>query len=571
MGQDGSTPITIGDRGIAFGGRAGRWAARLDFDVPVVFCDPTYAVAALASGLELRRSGRPFYLSVDLEDARRTAFRAAIRERVPRSASIDELRLLLEQPVGLCPLVAPEHIGPLQTLIGLAHGLVVRSWAEAERLRTVFGSLPRGVELVIAPATIELEDDYLPRTDIVVWGPYEPAETLAPFVTALQDFQLPLTIVAADGPTTIDRLRIVLPSQGPAALRRARLIVDATGNDPAIAVALATLGRPMCVAADGGAFELLSGAETYTYWNRRTILASVADALSAEAPRLRAGVPARPYLALPAPPTRIGTEKLVSVVIATRDRPAMLDMTLGTIDRQTYPAVEVIVVNDAGADVSSIVASHKRSRVLATQGRLGPGGARNVGLRSVRGEYVTFFDDDDEMFPDHIASLVTALERSNLDVAYGQMLNGFFLKAGTDHYVLDGVSPHQALLDHAEIQWAGAMATTSVLFRRKLIEEIGEVDGGLATAEDYDYWYRLAQGREWARVPFVTALYRWRLDGTNYSSLSCDRFVIAHRQIYLKHPTNRTLVAAGRQAFLDGLAEGAARDRVRMKNIARIG
>jgi glycosyltransferase involved in cell wall biosynthesis len=325
------------------------------------------------------------------------------------------------------------------------------------------------------------------------------------------------------------------------------------------------------VTADGGATELLSGTQSYTYWNRRTILAAVADSLAADAPRLRAGLPERPNLALPPLPTRTGLEKLVSVVIATRDRPAMLDTTLGTIDRQTYPAVEVVVVNDAGTDVSAIAASHKRARVLATQGRLGPGGARNVGLRSVRGEYVTFFDDDDEMFPDHIASLVHALERTNLDVAYGQMLNGFFLRAGADRYVLDGVSPHEALLDHAEIQWAGSMATTSVLFRRRLVEEIGEVDGGLATAEDYDFWYRLAQGREWARVPYVTALYRWRLDGSNYSALSCDRFVIAHRQIYLKHPTNRTLVAAGRQAFLDGLTEGAARDRARMKNIARIG
>ena len=544
MGSNGSVPVAIGDRGVAFGGRAARWAARLTFDVPVVFCDPTYATAALASGLELRRAGHPFYVSIDLEDSRRGALRAAIRERVPRAGSIDELRLLLDQPVVMQPLISPDDLGPLQALIGLAHGIVVRSWAEAERLRSVFGTLPRGIELVLAPETINVPDDYLPRTDVVVWGPYETAESLAPFVTALQDVQLPLTIVAADGAAIIDRLRIVLPHDGPAALRRARAIVDATGNDPAIAVALAALGRPLCVASDSGATEVLTGVQSYTYWNRRTILAAVADALAAEAPRLRAALPDRPRLELP---------------------------PLGTIDRQISPAVEVIVVNDAGTDISAIAASHKRARALSTQGRLGPGGARNLGLRQVRGEYITFFDDDDEMFPDHLSSLVNALERTNLDVAYGQMLNGFFLKAGLDRYVLDGVSTHDALLDHAEIQWAGGMATTSILFRRQLIEKIGDLDPGLATAEDYDFWYRLAEGREWARVPFVTALYRWRLDGTNYSALSCDRFVIAHRQIYLKHPTNRTLVAAGRTAFLDGLAEGAARDRARMKNIARIG
>jgi len=572
MGQNGSVPITIGDRGVAFGSRAARWSSRLNVSVPVVTCEPTYSMAALASGLELRRAGRPFYVSLLLEDCRRVALRTAINEYAARAKSLDELRLALEKPIDLIPLIPPEHLRPLETLMRLAHGIIVRSWVELERLRFAFGTnLPAEVELIVAPDPIFIGEDDEARTDVVVWGPFERAETLAPFVIALQDVQLPITLVAADGPPVIDRVHILHPHAGPSALRRARVIVDATGNDPATAVALAQLGRPLCVASDGGATELVAGALSYTYWNRRSVLSAVSDALAAAAPRLRVGIPERPELSLPAQPTRTGLEKLVSIVIPTRDRPTMLDATLSTIDRQSYPAVEVVVVNDAGTDISKVAAAHKRTRSLVTPSRLGPGGARNIGLHAVRGEYVLFFDDDDEMFPDHVASLVAALERTGLDVAYGQMLNGFFLKAGPDKYVLDGVAPHDALLDHAEIQWAGSLATTSILFRRRLVDQIGEVDQTMQVGEDYDYWYRLAQGREWARVPYVTALYRWRLDASNYSALACDKFVIAHRQIYLKHPSNRTLVAAGRQANLDALAEGVARDRARLKNIARIG
>ncbi len=571
MGQYGSVPVTLGDRGVAFGSRAARWSSRLDVSVPVLTCEPSYAVAALASGLELRRLGRPFYLSVLLEDSRRVALRTAVSEHASRARTIDELRIALEQPIGLIPLIAQEHLGPLETLMRLAHGIIVRSWAELERLRFSFGNLPREVEVVVAPEAIVVTDDNDARTDIVVWGPYERAETLAPFVVALQDLQLPVTLVSADGPPAIDAVRFVRPSAGIAALRRARVIIDATGNDPAVAVALSQLGRPLCVASDSGAAELVAGALTYTYWNRRSILAAASDALAAAAPRLRAAVPSQPVLSLPPAPSRTGLEKLVSIVIPTRDRPAMLDATLHTIDRQTYPAVEVVVVNDAGSDVSAIAAAHKRTRTLVTPVRLGPGGARNLGLRASRGEYVMLFDDDDEMFPDHIAALVAALERTGLDVAYGQMLNGIFLRAGHDTYVLDGVSPHDALLDHADIQWAGGLAITSILFRRRLVDQIGELDHTIATSEDYDYWCRLAEGREWARVPYVTALYHWRLDASNYSALAADRLVTAHRQIYLKHPSNRTLVAAGREAYLEALAEGAARDRARLKNIARIG
>lgn len=571
MGQNGSVPITLGDRGVAFGSRAARWSSRLDVSVPVLSCEPIYAIAALASGLELRRLGRPFYLSLLLEDSRRVALRNAVGDHASRARTIDELRIALEQPIGLIPLIPPDQLGPLETLMRLAHGIIVRSWAELERLRFAFGTLPREVEVVVAPETIFVPDDDEPRTDAVVWGPFERAETLAPFVVALQDVQLPVTVVAADGPPAIDAVRFVRPSAGIAALRRARVIVDATGNDPAVAVALAALGRPLCVASDSGATELVAGALGYTYWNRRSILAAVSDALAAAAPRLRAAIPNQAMLSLPPEPTRTGLEKLVSIVIPTRDRPALLEATLNTIDRQSYPAVEVVIVNDGGRDISAIAAAHKRTRALVTPVRLGPGGARNLGLRAVRGEYVMLFDDDDEMFPDHIASLVAAIERTGLDVAYGQMLNGIFLRAGQDAYVLDGVSPHDALLDHADIQWAGGLATTSILFRRRLVDQIGELDGVIATSEDYDYWCRLAEGREWARVPYVTALYHWRMDASNHSALSADRLVVAHRQIYLKHPSNRMLVAAGREAYLGALAEGAARDRARLKNIARIG
>jgi len=553
---------------VAFGDRAARWAARLEAGAPVVACEPAQAAAALACGLELRREGRAFYLSIDLEDARRTAFRAAIHTCMRTVSSTDELRLALEQPVSQQPLILPSQVAPLTALVQLAHGLVVRSWIELDRLRTALGILPRNVERTLAPVALALEHDDVARTDVVVWAPYDSAESLAPFVIALQDLALPLTIVTADGAAGVEGEHFVPAVGGSDVLRRARVIVDASGNDPAVAVALASLGRPLCVASDSGAGEFLDGAPTYAYWERRSILAAVADALGAEGPRPRETL-VRPLRPFPAPRPQTGREQLVSIVIPTRNRLASLDATLRTIDRQTYPALEIVVVNDDGSDPSAIVAAHPRARTLATPTHLGAAGARNVGLRAASGEYILFFDDDDEMFPDHVAALVATIERSNLDVAYGQMLNGFFLDAGTDQYVLDGVSPHEALLDHADIQWAGALATTSVLFRRKLVDEIGELDGSLDVAEDYDYWYRLAQRREWARVPFVTALYHIRLDRSNSSTLSHKSYVTAYRHIYRKHPTKRTLVGAGREAFIEGLLEGAARVQERVKDIPR--
>jgi GT2 family glycosyltransferase len=204
------------------------------------------------------------------------------------------------------------------------------------------------------------------------------------------------------------------------------------------------------------------------------------------------------------------------------------------------------------------LARFPRARLLEQAENRGPAAARNRGLADARGTYAILFDDDDEMFPDHIAALVNALLVSGLDVAYGQMINAFVRADGPDRYAIDGLAGHDALLDHADIQWAGALATTALMFRRSLVERIGGLDEGLRSAEDYEFWYRLAQAREWVRVSGITSLYNVRRDGSNRSATGARRYYVAHQAIYGKHPSQRPLVAAGRAAMLEPFAQTAA-------------
>jgi glycosyltransferase involved in cell wall biosynthesis len=246
------------------------------------------------------------------------------------------------------------------------------------------------------------------------------------------------------------------------------------------------------------------------------------------------------------------------VIVATYNRPVLLAETLAAIERQTYPSLEIIVVNDAGADVRDVVARFPRARLIDQPENRGPAAARNRGLADARGTFATLFDDDDEMFPDHVATLANALIVSGLDVAYGQMINAFVTKAATGRYVIDTLAGHDALLDHADIQWAGALATTAVMFRRALVERIGTVDESLVAAEDYEFWYRLAEAREWVRVREVSSIYFVRRDGSNRSATGARRYFLAHQAIYGKHPSARPLVCAGRTAMLELFGQTAA-------------
>jgi glycosyltransferase involved in cell wall biosynthesis len=229
----------------------------------------------------------------------------------------------------------------------------------------------------------------------------------------------------------------------------------------------------------------------------------------------------------------------------------LLAETLAAIERQTYPNLEIVVVNDAGSDVRAVVARFPRARLYDQDRNRGPAAARNRGLAEARGTFALLFDDDDEMFPDHLAALVQALLASGLDVAYGQLINAFVSPAALEGWVIDRFAGHDALLDHADIQWAGALATTAVMFRRALVERVGGVDEALSAAEDYEFWYRLAEGREWARVPDVTSIYNVRGDGSNRSRSGARRYFAAHQAIYDKHPSTRPLVTAGRRAMLE--------------------
>lgn len=93
----------------------------------------------------------------------------------------------------------------------------------------------------------------------------------------------------------------------------------------------------------------------------------------------------------------------LSVLICVKDGAAELPIALGSLERQTTQHFEVVVVDDHSSDHSREIAQahHVVSRIVDGPG-LGLAMARNVGLRSVRGRYITFLDHDDLFHPTRI-------------------------------------------------------------------------------------------------------------------------------------------------------------------------
>ncbi len=105
---------------------------------------------------------------------------------------------------------------------------------------------------------------------------------------------------------------------------------------------------------------------------------------------------------------------LVSVVIPTYRRPALLCRAVASALRQTYNALEIIVVDDAAdaatpAALAGVVAD-QRVRCIANQRTQGAPGARNTGILEARGDYIALLDDDDEWREDKIERQFRAMD-----------------------------------------------------------------------------------------------------------------------------------------------------------------
>jgi glycosyltransferase involved in cell wall biosynthesis len=125
---------------------------------------------------------------------------------------------------------------------------------------------------------------------------------------------------------------------------------------------------------------------------------------------------------------------LVSVTVATIGRPALADRALPSLLGQTHTHLEVIVVGDAvSPEVAETVAASGDSRVhysnlsqriiAHTHPRrhwlAGSAMARNEATRLARGRWLVHFDDDDNLRPDAIASLLELAREQRSEVAYG--------------------------------------------------------------------------------------------------------------------------------------------------------
>ncbi len=217
---------------------------------------------------------------------------------------------------------------------------------------------------------------------------------------------------------------------------------------------------------------------------------------------------------------------LVSVVIITHNRLERLRDAIRSVQDQTWPAVEIIVVDDGSDEPGYASYRPKGVRWIvcspSSRRRFGypaPGLARNLGARHARGAYIAALDDDDVWFPTKLAEQVTCMQRDGYAISCTEALLGdgrFHPGQPYPVYHREHYGPYcEAFFTNLLGEWHGALPEvftldlirrknfiihSTVVLRRDLFFAVGGYredvrlhgmeEGGEAFHVDHDLWLR---------------------------------------------------------------------------------
>ena len=181
---------------------------------------------------------------------------------------------------------------------------------------------------------------------------------------------------------------------------------------------------------------------------------------------------------------------LVSVIIPTYNRAAMVGKAIESVLTQDFTDFELIVVDDGSTDDTFRVLDQYGDRMaVLRQSNKGVSAARNRGIASARGELIAFIDSDDLWLPAKLTRQVAFFE-DHPDALINQteeiwIRNGRRVNPKKRHRKLSG----DIFIPSLELC---LVSPSAVMMRKSLLDEVGHFDEALPACEDYDLWLRIS-------------------------------------------------------------------------------
>jgi glycosyltransferase involved in cell wall biosynthesis len=258
----------------------------------------------------------------------------------------------------------------------------------------------------------------------------------------------------------------------------------------------------------------------------------------------------------------------ISVVVPCHNASRWIATALRSIAQQSYPAYEIIVIDDDSVDDSrlKIEDSGVPVKLLHVNAR-NAAVARNVGIEAAKGDWIALLDADDVWYPNHLARATELLRKTN-DVAFmsnhdwiglqGELLplpEAFRCKLTGPRSGM-GVEQFFQLVENGF-----HFGHSTVLYRLDRVRAVGMFDPSQRRRHDSDLWVRMIADQTWTYDTVKSAGYRENTPGSlSRVEAECDYFYLralvknldrVSSESYRKHLAREARRTMG-IAFVDG-------------------
>ena len=202
---------------------------------------------------------------------------------------------------------------------------------------------------------------------------------------------------------------------------------------------------------------------------------------------------------------------LASIIIPNWNGVQHLPVCLDALRLQTYPHIEIILVDNGSTDASQALVQEHYPEVhwLGLATNLGLTGGNNAGFRAAKGDILISLNNDTEVDPKFVQTLVAAIQdHPDAGMAAAKMLlfdRRYTIHSAGDGYGIDGIPFNRGVWQQDEGQfdepgWIFGGCGGAVAYRRAMLDQVGLFDEAFFMyCEDVDLNWRsqLAGWRCW--------------------------------------------------------------------------
>jgi glycosyltransferase involved in cell wall biosynthesis len=218
-----------------------------------------------------------------------------------------------------------------------------------------------------------------------------------------------------------------------------------------------------------------------------------------------------------------------------------------SLANQTFAGFEVVVVNDGGPSVESLLADlepYVTVRYVHHPEARGRAAALNSGLAAARGPWVTYLDDDDIVYPVHLDVLFHAVRETGFRVAYSDTNRALCRGEARRNEVVKR-EPYGSFEFHpTRLLVANRLPIQTIIHAAGCVAAVGQFDEGIDLLEDWDFVIRLSRRFPFHHVRRVTSEYRFRVSAGAGNAMIAQREDVLASQLalYERYPVSDELL-----------------------------